>query len=130
MKETILSAIRALLVAAGAFLIGKHFFAQEITSDWVTLIAGGVIAAVGFIWSVITKQVGTDAIFAAVKSAIAFIGGIIISAGIIDEQSWIQISGVLVAILSVVSSLVLKKQNENIANGVTNIQKLSRLRRK
>lgn len=127
MKETLLSSIRALLVASGAFLIGHHFFATTIDGGVIDLWAGGIISAVGFLWSVFSKEIGTDQILAGVKSAVSFIGGLLVSAGLVKGEQWMEISGVVTALLAVIGSLVLKQQNGNMVANPTNARKLSKL---
>jgi len=127
MKETLLSSIRALLVAVGAFIIGNHFFATTIDASWVDLIAGGVVAAVGFLWSVFSKELGTDQILAGVKSAVVFIGGLLVSAGLIKDEQWMSISGVISALIALIGSAVTKKQTANTLANPLNARKLSKL---
>ena len=127
MKETILSVIRALLVSVGAFIIGKHFFGTSIDSGWVELIAGGVVAAVGFIWSIATKTIGTDQILAGIKSAIAFVGGILISAGVVHDELWANITGITTALLAIIGSFVTKKQTADTISNPINARRLSKI---
>lgn len=127
MKETILSVIRALLVSAGAFIIGKHFFGTSIDSGWVELVAGGVVAAVGFIWGIATKSVGTDQILAGIKSGIAFVGGLLISAGVVHDELWANITGITTSLLAIIGSFITKKQTTNTLANPLNARKLSKI---
>lgn len=52
MKETILGVVRHILTAAGGYLSANGIA----TADDVNLIVGGVVAAVGVVWSVLQKR--------------------------------------------------------------------------
>lgn len=120
-KETALSALRALLNMAGAYLIGKSLFGHSIDSQAFQLIAGCALAVVGTLWGVFSKDAAVDAKLSALRSAIQLVCGLFVSLGVINEQTQESIMAIVPAIVTVLQGHTGRTKALQIADGTVGV---------
>jgi putative effector of murein hydrolase LrgA (UPF0299 family) len=101
-KETIYSIIRAILMIAGALLIGHHIWNTAIDATVWDAISGSLLSFVTLIWGVVSKETSTEAAVAGLKQFAVFAFGLLASSGKISPdkaQTWISLVGVLISVV-------------------------------
>ncbi len=113
--EKVLSFVRTLLIAVGAFLIGHHFLGVTVDAAWWDVFVGSILTLVGGIWSWVDKELDTEKKISLVRNAIVFIGGLLVSAGVIGDSLLQQVLGLLAAILPFILGNYLRGKVKNTA---------------
>ena len=125
-REQILTIIRALLIAIGGFLVGNHLFGHLVDLAYWDLIVGGLMSLVVGIWSWNDKDTTFEKRMAFVRSSLSFIGGIVISSGVVQPQTWDSITGLVLTILPIIMSNQQKKFNRALQDGRVDIERLKK----
>lgn len=116
-KDVISTLIRTVLGAIGAFFFGKVIAGTQVTAEvWQGWI-GGLIALVMTIWGIKDKTAGIEQIQSGLRSFFTVGGGILLSLGKINSQTFEAILGILGPIIAFIYSLTSKVKNAQIAAG-------------
>lgn len=109
-KQTASSLIRAIIMILGAFLINHHIGSTAIDQTWLDAAGGIAISLFSVVWGMFDKSTSLEAFEAAIKQALVFVGGLLVTSGKISIDSLNGYIGILTVILPVVWSYVSKKK--------------------
>jgi hypothetical protein len=123
-KDSILSLIRYALVAVGAYLVGKNFLGQEIDDELWQGIMGAAFALGGAVWGWFDKTATLEQIQSGFRSAISFLGMMLVGSGIIKDEVLQSVIGGLPIILSFLYARTSSVKNSQIAKGEVKIADL------
>ena len=126
MKEQILTFLRHLLMAIGAFFLGKEILHHTVDENILTSVISSLAIVVSGIWSWIDKELDAEKKMAFVKSLLAMVGGFIVSVGWVDGNLVEQVSGLLTVIFNFILSAQQKSLNADISARVVDIGKLKK----
>jgi len=115
--QNALSAIRALLILVGSYVVGKNVFGHAIDSSTWQIIAGSVVTVASTIWGIVTKTANVEGVESAVRSVITSIGGLLASAGVISGDNLNAILGLVTALAPFLQSVLSKSKNQQMASG-------------
>lgn len=124
-KESVLSIVRSILTAVGAYVAGKSFLGSTIDDNLWLGIGASIVTLISIIWGVVDKTATLEMFESGLRSIIMFFGALLVGAGIIKDevlQSLLAISSVL---LPVIYSELSKKKNKSIAEGKLGVADLS-----
>ena len=124
MNSQLASAIRTLAVLLGSYFIGKNFLGLPIDSVLWGKIVGVVLVIGGVAWSFLDKKLTQEIWQAAARHVITFAGGILLAKGILTDQMWQAIIGVLGAIAPWIQSAASISLNKRIKADPTLIDNL------
>src|ERR1700733_3147506 len=113
--QNALSAIRALLILVGSYVVGKNVFGHAIDSSTWQIIAGSVVTVASTIWGIVTKTANVEGVESAVRSVITSIGGLLASAGVISGDNLNAILGLVTALAPFLQSVLSKSKNQQMA---------------
>jgi len=116
-KDSILSLVRQAAVAFGAFLIGKKLFGQTVDDGYLGLIAGIVVAVVGFVWGILDKSSTVEAVQAFVRQLFSFGGGLLVSAGKLTNETLEIVVGFAVPVGTWIFKLLDNRKTAQLASG-------------
>lgn len=116
-KANILSLVRTVLTFAGTFLIGHSILNQPITSDVWDMIIGVSSTAFGTIWGIVDKSATSDMIESALRSILIGVGGFLVTAGILKNETLQALLGLITPILAFIQSVMSKAKVVSIATG-------------
>jgi hypothetical protein len=125
MKSTIYAIIRMVLSGLGAYLLGKNLFGHAIDEILWQEIVGGIMIAISLITTVLDKTSTYEMVEGFVRQFITTLGGVALSLGVISAQTFATISGIVVALLPLILSLVGKKKSQEIAAGNLGVKDLT-----
>jgi UDP-N-acetylmuramyl pentapeptide phosphotransferase/UDP-N-acetylglucosamine-1-phosphate transferase len=118
-KENILSLVRMILISFSSYFVGKHLLGQVIDEQqwegWVGLIVGLGTT----VWGYFDNSTTLESLQSFLRSAVTFLGGILVGKGSVTADQWNSISGLVLAIApffySVLSKAVVVKMANNQA---------------
>jgi putative effector of murein hydrolase LrgA (UPF0299 family) len=115
--QNALSALRAVLILVGSYVVGKNAFGHAIDSSTWQIIAGSVITIASTWWGIATKTTTIEGVESAVRSIITSVGGLFVSAGVLSGDNLNAILGFVTAFAPLVQSMLSKSKNQQIATG-------------
>lgn len=116
-QENFLSALRAVLILVGSYLVGHSLFGHTLTSDAWQVWVGAIVSLVSTVWGIVTKSTTIEAVESAVRSIVTGVGGLLVSAGILSSDNLNAILGLVVAIAPLFQSFLSKAKTQAVANG-------------
>lgn len=116
-KAVILSLIRTVLTAFGAFLLGKNIFGAPLDDVLWQSIIGAIIALASIIWGFVDKTNTIDAVQSGLRSVIVVFGGLLVASGKISDKVLESVLGVASAIIPFLYSILSKTKTDMIAAG-------------
>lgn len=122
----ITSAIRALLTAFGAYLLGRNLFGTDITESFWQELSGVVMSIVGVVWSIKARELGIEQLQATIRQFITFAGGLLIAYGTITGKDLVLISSIVPTVLPLVYSYISSFKSKLIAKGEINTTQLKK----
>lgn len=124
MNSNILALIRMLLSGFGAFLLGKNLFGATIDESLWQMIVGSVMILISFLWSIFSKTSTTEMIEGFARQLITALGGLLTGLGVVKEETYQLISGIVTSLLPYILSLLGKHKNQEIAQGTLGVKDL------
>lgn len=115
--DNLMSAIRALLILIGSYLVGHAFFGHTLTQDSWSVIAGAIMTFASTIWGISTKTATLESVESAIRSIVTALGGMLAAAGVISSNNVNAVLGFLTAAAPLVQSVLSKQKNAQIASG-------------
>jgi len=115
--QNALSALRAVLILVGSYVVGKNAFGHAIDSSTWQIIAGSVITIASTWWGIATKTTTIESVESAVRSIVTAIGGLFVSGGMLSGDNLTAILGLVTALAPLVQSMLSKSKNQQIATG-------------
>lgn len=116
-KQVLLSLLRTVLTAFGAFLIGKNIFGNPVDDVLWQSIVGGILAAISIVWGFVDKSNTLDALQSGLRSIIVVFGGLLVASGKITDKVLESISGIVAAVIPFLYSILSKQKTDQIAEG-------------
>jgi hypothetical protein len=116
-KETILSAVRAIFTFAGTFLIGHSLFGHALSADLWQLILGAVVTIISVTSSLVTKDAQIESLQSGVRQILVAAGGVLLSLGVIKQETFESAMAAILAIIPVIQSYVSKEKVKQIDQG-------------
>lgn len=123
-KDQILSAVRSILLALGAFFAGKLFFGTPIDDDKWQGVVGSVVGIGSVIWGILDKTATIEMVQSALRSIVIIIGGFLITTGKLKEETLNSILGLVAVIAPMIYGWLSIKKSEKIATGILGIADL------
>lgn len=124
MNSNILALIRMLLSGFGAFLLGKNLFGATIDESLWQMIVGSAMILISFLWSIFSKTSTTEMIEGFARQLITALGGLLTGLGVVKEETYQLISGIVTSLLPYILSLLGKHKNQEIAQGTLGVKDL------
>jgi len=124
-KESILSLVRYGLIALGAYLVGENFLGAEIDDTLWQGIMGAIFALGGAIWGWFDKTATLEQIQSGFRSAVSFLGMMLVGSGIIKDVALQSIIGALPIIISFFYARTSTMKNQKVAEGEVRIADLN-----
>jgi hypothetical protein len=124
--EKISVILRAAIVFAGSFFLGKVLFGQAVDNVFIDTTSGIILSAVGFIWSIKEKSVTADQVEGIIRQSITFIAGLLVSSGLLKNDQATELITFAVAGIPVIQSYVMRWKNSKIAADQINKQQLKK----
>lgn len=124
-KETVLSIVRSILTAVGAYMAGKYFLGTPIDDNLWLGIIGSVTTLVSVIWGIVNKTATIEAVQSGLRSVIMFIGALLVGSGILKEEVVASILSIVAVIIPIVYSELSKQKSKEIAKGQLGVNDLS-----
>lgn len=116
-QESVYSLIRSVLTFVGSYIIGHAIFGVAITSTVWDVIGGSVISLIGIVWGIVEKTATVDSVSSAIRSVFISIGGVLVAAGKVSQNSLNQIEGIATAALPIIQSWISRSVVKQIATG-------------
>lgn len=107
-RESTLSFIRTLLVAIGAFFIGKQFMGFSVDVNWIEASVGTITVIIGGVWSWVSKELNIEKKISLIKTILTFAGGILVAAGKISDEMLERVFGFISVLLPYILSNLVK----------------------
>lgn len=123
-KDRILSAIRTLVTAAGAFIAGKYLFGTVVDENIAVGITGAVISVASTAWGFVDKTVTQEMFQSTLRSIVATFGPLLVASGKITNQTVEFITLSISTLVPIAWSNSEATKNQNIAEGKTAIADL------
>lgn len=117
--QNLLSAARAALALVGTYLIGHAIFGHTVTADIWQVLVGAASTIIGLVWGIVAKTSTIEGIESSVRSILAGLGGLGVSAGVISNSQLLAALAAIIPIATVVQSALSKAKNQQIATGAT-----------
>lgn len=124
-KQSVLSILRSVLTAVGAYVAGKSFLGNTIDDNLWLGIGSSIVTLASIVWGILDKTATLEMFESGLRSVIMFVGALLVGAGIIKDevlQSLLAISSV--AIPAIYSQLS-KTKSKNIAEGTLGVADLA-----
>jgi hypothetical protein len=115
--QNLLSAARAALALAGSYMIGHAVFGHTVTADIWQVLVGAASTIIGLVWGIMSKTSTIEGIESSVRSLIAGLGGLGVSAGVISNSQLLAALAAIIPIATVVQSALAKAKTQQIAAG-------------
>jgi len=115
--QNFLSAVRAILILVGSYIVGHSVFGHTVSADMFQVITGAVITLGSMVWGIATKTATVEGIESAVRSIISALGGLFAAAGVISNDNLNAILGVITAIAPFFQSALSKSKGQQVATG-------------
>lgn len=125
-KEQILSLVRTILSAAGAFFIGKYLLGNEVDESLLELIVGAIMTLASIVWSIVDKSATLEKLESGVRQVIIVAGGLLVSAGKLDAEKLETYVGLAVALTAFLWSTLGKKKTAAISSGKVDVSNLKK----
>lgn len=116
-QDNLLSALRALLIIAGSYVVGHNVFGHAISSSTWQIVVGAAVTVASTIWGIATKTSSIEGVESAVRSIITSVGGLFVSAGVLSGDNLNAILGLVTALAPLLQSMLSKSKNQQIATG-------------
>jgi hypothetical protein len=123
--QNFLSALRALLILVGSYLVGHNLFGAAVNSQTWEVISGAIITVATMIWGVATKTSTIEGIESAARSVITSVGGLLTSSGVLTGDNLNAILGLVTAILPAIQSSISASKNSQVASGAVTISPIT-----
>lgn len=116
-KENLLSLIRTILTLIGSYLVGHAFLGGHLTDEVWQTIGGAIMTLIGTIWGILDKSVGVEQAESGFRSAGIALGGILVAAGKISNQTLESFLALGAAIIPFILSSLGKAKLKQIDSG-------------
>ena len=122
--QALFSVLRTLLIAFGAFLIGKNFFGSVLDASIWEQLVGAVISVGTMIYAFIKRESTIEGFQATIRGVLVFIGGLLVTSGKITGALLEAILGVLTILGPMLYAWLSRKKTEGLANGTVRLETL------
>lgn len=116
-QDTGLSILRSLLTLIGSYLVGHAIFGHTVTADIWTVIGGAAATVFSTVWGIVKKTATIDSSESAIHSVLLTLGGLFVSAGVINQDTLTAILGLVGSISPILLSQISKSKVQLIEKG-------------
>lgn len=116
-KDQIISAVRSLLLAVGAFFAGKMFFGTALDTNVWEGVVGSVVGLGAAIWGVLDKTATIEMLQSALRSIVIVAGGFLITTGKLKEDALNSILSLVAVITPMLYGWLSQLKSKAIAKG-------------
>lgn len=115
--QNFLSLLRALGTLAGSYFVGHAIFGHTVSADALQVVGGAILTIATTAWGIATKTSNIEGIESSIRSVVAALGGLGVSAAIISAQQLAAFLALIIPLATVAQSMLSKAKNQQIANG-------------
>lgn len=124
-KDQVISFIRSLLIALGAFFAGKMIWGQQLDYTLWQGIVGSAIGLFAVIWGITDKTATLEMVQSGLRSTWLVIGGFLITTGKIKAEMLNNVLAIIAIISPVLYGWISQLKSKNIATGKLPVAELS-----
>lgn len=124
-QQTVLSIVRFILTAVGAYVAGKYFLGTPIDDNLWLGIAGSVVSVISIVWGIGDKTATLEMLQSSIRSVIVFFGSLLVGTGVIKDEVLQSLLGIVSVLLPMIYSEISKKKSKDIAEGKLGLADLS-----
>lgn len=120
-KEIVLSIVRSILTAVGAYMAGKYFLGTPIDDNlWLGVIASSV-TLISVVWGIADKSATVEAVQSGLRSVVMFVGALLVGSGVFKGEVLESTLAIISVLVPILYSQLSKIKSKNIAEGSTAI---------
>jgi len=116
-QDNLLSALRAVLILLGSYVVGHNAFGHAVNANTWEIIGGAVVTIASTWWGIASKTTTIEGVESAIRSVISSLGGLFVSAGVLSGDNLNAILGLVTALAPAIQSMLSKSKNQQIATG-------------
>lgn len=124
-KETVLSIVRSILTAVGAYMAGKYLLGTPIDDNLWLGVIGSATTLISVIWGIVDKTATIEAVQSGLRSVIMFFGALLVGSGVLKGEVLESALAIVATLIPVIYSQLSKQKSKNIAEGSTGIADLA-----
>lgn len=124
-KESVLSLVRVVLTAVGAYMAGKYFLGATIDNNLWLGIAGSIVTAISIVWGIYDKSATTEMVQSGLRSIVLTFGTLLVGSGVIKDEVLQAALAAISIIVPAAISEASKRTSKNVATGKTAIVDLA-----
>lgn len=117
-QSNLLSAFRSIITLFGSYVIGHAIFGVAVTTTTWDIIGGSAATLFGTIWGIADKTATIEGVQSAVRSIIISLGGIMVAAGKVSQNTLNEVLGLITSLAPILQSYLSKVKVNQIATGV------------
>jgi hypothetical protein len=106
-----------MLTLLGSYLIGHVLIGHTITADLWQLLVGAVLTIVGSVTEMISTNTTPTQVQSAIGTIVTAIGGVLLALGVVNQQTWADIVGVITAIVPLFQKQTTKLAIMHVVSG-------------
>ncbi len=125
-KERLLALLRSILSSLGGYILGREVFGSQITETLWLEILGVVMGLASVVMSILAKQLTIEMVQGTVRQVLSFIGGVLVSKGVMSAETLTLILGLVPAILAWFQGLLVRRKNIQLMHGTISTNSLSK----
>jgi hypothetical protein len=113
----LMAALRAILTLLGTFLVGHSLLGHPLTTDLWGLISGSALTIAGAVTEIVSTNTTPTMIQSAIGTIVTAVGGVLLAVGVVNQQTWASIGGVITAIIPLFQKHTTKLTVMHVLNG-------------
>lgn len=122
--QALFSVLRTILIAFGAFLIGKNFFGSVLDASIWEQLVGAVLSIGTMVYSFIKRESTIEGFQTTIRGVLVFIGGLLVTAGKITGATLETVLGIFTIIGPHLYGWLSRKKTEGLVNGTVRLETL------
>lgn len=113
----LMTALRAILTLLGSYLVGHVLIGHTITADLWQLLVGAALTITGAVTEIISTNTTPTQLQSAIGTVATAIGGVLLALGVVNQQTWTSIIGVVTALVPLFQKQTTKLTVKHLLNG-------------
>jgi Ca2+/Na+ antiporter len=124
--KNLLKSLPSLLMAVGAFVIGKNFLGHQVDESFLQEAIGVIMGIVAIVLDIRAHAASIEKIQATVRQVFLFAAGFLVAAGKLKADNVEMILGFLLMLAKIAYQYFSRKKSEQLATGEISIQQLKK----
>lgn len=116
-KQFVITLVRTIMTAFSAYVIGRNFLGNPVTSIWWEEAIAVVVTVISVAWGLWDKSTKLEGLQSGLRQVFAFAGGIIYAKGSMEPGIWQQVTGIVIDLATLIYSMTSKEKNAGIVAG-------------